>query len=215
MYRIKEGVELPKEFKVKVNPKQSEALQNHLFSLGYGWANNGKNVKDTDHKYLFFICDKLFKEYMDSRFYFNRELSQRIKFKDYFEKVVKDFPEKWCILVTKDNYKELSNWVHKNKENYVGFDKYWFTFEEQSVGNYLYCEGYHRWDKGLKDIFYEEITTEQFRQQYGKVVKALFDNEQIDWRQKCSDLESENQNLKLRLSQFNQLAKQLINLIDQ
>ncbi len=48
----------------------------------------------------------------------------------------------------------------------------------------------------------------------GKGVKALFETDQIDWRQKCSDLEAENQNLKLRLSKIDSLIPKLRELIN-
>lgn len=88
MYKLKQGVELPKEFKIKVNPEQSEALQKHLFSLGYRWGNVLNKVNHTENKYLFIRPNNLIlKEFMDSKYYFKREPIPQIKFKNYFEKV--------------------------------------------------------------------------------------------------------------------------------
>ena len=44
MYKLKQGVNLPKEFKIKVNPEQSEALQLHLLSVGYKYGDGSVNI---------------------------------------------------------------------------------------------------------------------------------------------------------------------------
>lgn len=92
MYKLKKGVELPEKFKIKVNPKQSEALQEHIFSLGGTWFNNSQTVSYTDADYLFYGTNRrntLTRHYSD-RSWFENSPVLKIKFKDYFT----DVPEK-------------------------------------------------------------------------------------------------------------------------
>lgn len=230
MYKLKEGVELPKEFKIKVNKKQSEALQNHLFSIGKEWSLNGKQLKQYVEKnhYLFCHIHKNIGYGIDKK-RFNEYNYPRIKFKDYFEKVaeltytesskkeerinnskITSFPEKWCIEVTQDNYKELDVYLHRNWKDYEGYKDVWSVikqglgmyFHSTSVGlfpihsHYLRCDGY------------ELITTEQFRKQFGKLVVhevefVTNDTENTEiykgmgkgWFDENKDLKEENQRL--------------------
>lgn len=255
MYKIKEGAELPKEFKIKVNSEQSEALQKYLFSLGYNWGYPTKEPKHLDKKYLF--TDNTYDEitFCKNEDYFSRDDRTRIKFKDYFEKVVKSirsiamkctqenwddvkpileknglknydidsfsdfpyictnhdgnlgcignihdekknnhnrkvyeqwhknvflnacgifttsFPEKWCILVTEENYKELNSWMHRRKNNKDYTDRFSVVLGESG---YFYSDGCSCFYSELSghSTFehiesYTLITTEQFRKQFG------------------------------------------------
>lgn len=192
MYKLKEGVELPKEFKIKVNKKQSEALQNHLFSIGKEWSLNGKQLKQYVEKnhYLFCHIHKNIGYGIDKK-RFNEYNYPRIKFKDYFEKVaeltytesskkeerinnskITSFPEKWCIEVTQDNYKELDVYLHRNWKDYEGYKDVWSVIK-QGLGMYFHSTSvglFPRHSLYLRCDGYELITTEQFRKQFGKLV---------------------------------------------
>ena len=120
MYKIKEGAELPKEFKIKVNPHQSEALQKYLFSLGYNWGFTAKEPKYLDSKYLYlYIGGKLmhgtFKET------FQKDPLPKIKFKDYFEKLVKSI-RPISMKCTQENWDDVKPILEKN-----GLQHYKFT----------------------------------------------------------------------------------------
>jgi hypothetical protein len=160
MYKIKK--ELPKEFKIKVNPEQSEALQKHLFSLGYNWGFTAKEPKYLDSKYLYLYVDgKLM--HGNCKKSFQEEHLPRIKFKDYFA-----FPEKWCILITEDNYKELNVYLHKNCKNYKRYQYTWsITFDD---GTYFYSDSgeFNLAVLDYKMEAYTLITTKQFRKHFGK-----------------------------------------------
>ena len=50
-------------------------------------------------------------------------------YKEENEKLCKgensSFPEKWCILVTEDNYQEINIWMHRNWGRYEGYTDLW------------------------------------------------------------------------------------------
>lgn len=169
MYKLKQ--ELPKQFKIKVNPKQSEALQKHLFTLGIFWSMDKSNVNYTEHQFLYIgetqgnritFSDK------DDKMYFENKNMLQIKFKDYFEKET-SFPEKWCIEVTEENYEELNVWMHRNWKNYKQYKDTWYVSFDSSGITYFYSKSYSGWDGGSfeRHIDYTKITTEQFRKQFG------------------------------------------------
>lgn len=192
MYKLKNGVELPKEFKIKVNPEQSEALQKHLFNCGYSWFSLTKLIMYVESRYLYLEENKL--THFNTKSYFKENKLQLIKFKDYFEKVDEieniretakqahecmqndiletSFPEKWCIEITEDNYKELNVWMHRNWKNYkdytdkcaVSVNEKGFYFLSTSMFNGIVFYPFKH-DDIKKD--YTKITTEQFRKQFG------------------------------------------------
>jgi hypothetical protein len=167
MYKLKQ--ELPKEFKIKVNPKQSKALQKHLFSIGYSFGLN--NDIDISSKYLFIEGLRITHSFTNDFNFFKNDKLHKIKFKDYFEKET-SFPEKWCILVTHDNYKELNAWMHRNWKNYQNYTDIWkvciksigdyFSNKQSSYGGHSYIDF-----KEASIANCELITTEQFRQHFG------------------------------------------------
>jgi hypothetical protein len=167
MYKIKK--ELPKQFKIKVNPKQSEALQKHLLNLGVATPSFNDEISYLDFTYLYKYDHKnyLCADYSKSEF--TKDPLPQIKFKDYFEA---QFPEKWCIDVTEDNYQELRTWIHANNQNYKAYAHTWFNNKDISVGRTLFSHSEYAWDQGLKDTFYEHITTEQFREQFGMLTET-------------------------------------------
>lgn len=73
---------LPNEFKIKVNPIQSEALQLELFKMGKSWAEGETEVIETDKPYLRFTYDCL--RYISSKSNINIYKEQIINFSDYF-----------------------------------------------------------------------------------------------------------------------------------
>jgi hypothetical protein len=87
MYRIIPGKELPTEFKIRVNPDQSAALQQHLFSIDYAFGGE-KTVKFTDHKHLYIwsgiICINTL---VDDEEHFKNYRHSQIYFEDYFEPI--------------------------------------------------------------------------------------------------------------------------------
>jgi hypothetical protein len=166
MYKLKQ--QLPSEFKIKVNPQQSEALQKHLFSLGYTFGAN-KDVILTDKRYLYIWRDKsICTDSSNCEFEFKDNNKPRIKFKDYFEKETL-FPEKWCILVTEDNYKELNTWMHRNWKNYKNYTDKWKVKVACKPTNYFFTSCSKLLGHSVLQIAngYELITTEQFRKQFG------------------------------------------------
>jgi len=232
MYKLKQ--ELPKEFKIKVNPEQSEELQKHLFTLGYKWAKFRTKIQHLYEKYIYVDQD------MDIYFCINQDLKEafkqkslpKIKFKDYFEKVT-SFPEKWCIEVTEENYEELKVWVHKNSGNYRLFESGWFLNKKISIGKTLFSHSNHAWNDGYKDVFYELITTEQFRKQFGILTETkaqgtepgtkeigayttVSDKTILEWFQERQELRKEkyqlkkqNEELRLEIYKMSQEIQQL------
>lgn len=83
MYKIRDGVELPETFKMKVTPEQSEALQKHLFSNGCSW-NGRKEVVNTVNTFLYVSKFKL--QNGTTLDFFNNYVSPEIRFDDYFVK---------------------------------------------------------------------------------------------------------------------------------
>lgn len=173
MYKLKK--ELPKEFKIKVNPEQSEVLHLHLLSIGVVSING----QDGGIGYLdmpYFYCRISFDVRQMSADCYNESRKQKfknyrlpqIKFKDYFEKVTeKSFPEKWCMLVTEDNYKELNTWMHRNWKNYEGYADTWHVSTKPMAGDCMFYSSGYGWNAVNNTDDYTLITTEQFRAKYG------------------------------------------------
>ncbi|MBP6538747.1 MAG: hypothetical protein KA234_00320 [Saprospiraceae bacterium] len=83
MYKIRDGVELPETFKIKVTPEQSEALQKHLFSSGVSWASGHKEVRYITSPFLFVSENTLL--CANTSEFFTNGTSPEIIFSDYFE----------------------------------------------------------------------------------------------------------------------------------
>ena len=92
-YKIKEGIVLPSEFKIKVNPDQSIALQEYLISIGCGWysARGDEKVRWIKSKYLFKnsvgIITRMTTKDDGHKEYFRNHEFPRILFENYFEEV--------------------------------------------------------------------------------------------------------------------------------
>ena len=154
---------LPTSFKIKVNPEQSKVLQEHLFNIGIYW-NDGKN--EVSHTTQRKILVESYITYSGAGEVFAVRNLQRIRFKDYFAKEIFTLPEKWCIEVTQDNCNELNVWLHRNWKDYEDYKDTWeVTFDNES--DLFFSSSKSGWNKGTKDVFYELITTEQFRKQFG------------------------------------------------
>lgn len=82
MYKLREGVELPKTFKMKVTPEQSEALQKHLFSKGWRWMSGQPVVGFTDIPFLYGNNNRL--SYGRSPAFFQSEVMPEIAFSQFF-----------------------------------------------------------------------------------------------------------------------------------
>jgi hypothetical protein len=185
MYKLKQ--ELPKEFKIKVNPEQSEALQKHMISIGFKSLSIDNKVSYVNYPYVYF---RPFNKYLsaDSKSLETKKLFEsspllRIKFKDYFEKET-SFHEKWCILVTHDNYKELNTWMHRNWENYQSYRDSWeVNIPKLSNYNYYFISCAKEGGHSLCNLpkYYTLITTEQFRAKYGKEQKAETKDDAIEF----------------------------------
>ncbi len=94
MYRIIPGKTLLIDFKIRVNPKQSTALQQHLFSIGYSWSRMEQTPQFTDYKHLYIwndgdICVDMGK---DDDEHFTSFLKEQIQFEDYFEPITSSTP---------------------------------------------------------------------------------------------------------------------------
>lgn len=164
MYKLKKGVELPKYFKVKVNRKQSKALQEHLFSIGVTWVDGSTKVYDIGKPYLYVHgCNFNFGT-LENTYDNNFKHLPQIQFQDYFEP---SFPEKWCRKVDEENYEELREWMHKNSSNYSDYMTSWMRDKVISLCQTFYSHANGSWAYPEKDVFYEEITTEQFRERFG------------------------------------------------
>ena len=48
-----------KNYKIRVTPDTSPSVQKLLFSLGYDWASNSKQVKHTNYEYIYIKCDTI------------------------------------------------------------------------------------------------------------------------------------------------------------
>lgn len=83
MYKLREGVELPKTFKIKVTPEQSEAVQKHLFSNSVSWASEHREVRYITIPFLFVSENTLI--CATTLDFFTNDVSPEISFSDYFE----------------------------------------------------------------------------------------------------------------------------------
>lgn len=82
MYKLSDGVELPKTFKIKVTPEQSEALQKHLFSKGWRWMSGLPVVGFADVPFLYAHNNRL--SYGRSPAFFQSEKMPEIAFSQFF-----------------------------------------------------------------------------------------------------------------------------------
>ena len=232
MYKLRNGVELPKEFKIKVNSEQSEALQLHLLSVGYKYGDGSVNIFKKPYFYIHNSERITFSNDYDYTF-FNHHSYKQIKFKDYFEKVTENkFPEKWCIEVNEDNYNELNVWMHRNWKNYEGYRDTWCTVLD-NYNKYFYSESVCGSCHSINDLIsgFTLITTQQFREKFGiaKIneteIKAMESN--IDFwheranyhKQRCKDLRLERyemskeiEQLKKELALYHSLKETLISI---
>ena len=231
MYKLRNGVELPKEFKIKVNPEQSEALQLHLFSIGVSWLSNEQRIINLEYQYLYlgsYVSSKI--TYGECESYFNNNIRQKIKFKDYFDKVTNRFPEKWCVEVTQDNCNELNVYLHRNWKNYVDYKDSYYVQYEFDAKRYFYSDSNFYSDPYGHSTFehinsYTIITTEQFRKQFGilsenhtfkdgskiKISEILevsenWQDKAIHYKQRCKDLRLERYEMS---NEIEQLKKEL------
>lgn len=170
MYKLRKGVTLPKEFKIKVNADESKALQEYLFSVGNVW--NGKigtqEVKHTELPFMYLENSKLLCDFYESKESFKKDKLPQIHFQDYF---YLDFPEKWCIEVTEDNYKELDVWMHRNWKQYNNYVDSW-KINSIDIGSYFHSTNEIKGGWGgnyIKSDDYTIITTDQFRGKFGNL----------------------------------------------
>jgi hypothetical protein len=85
MYKLRDGVELPETFKIKVTPEQSEVVQKHLFSSGVSWASGHKEVRYITIPFLFVSENTLL--CATTLDFFTEDVSPEIRFSEYFEPV--------------------------------------------------------------------------------------------------------------------------------
>jgi hypothetical protein len=81
--KYKQTNSLPEQFKIKVNPEQSKALQLALFKDGKYWTSGRTDVVNTDSKYLFY--DNYLSHVPNDKVIFKEHYLPKIKFEDYFE----------------------------------------------------------------------------------------------------------------------------------
>ena len=109
MYKLRDGVELPKTFKMKVTPEQSEVVQKHLFSKGVYWASGSKEVANTEYPFLFVSENTLM--CATTLDFFTKGVSPEISFPDYFESgnsatdIVLKFLQKHHTKISTDVYR--------------------------------------------------------------------------------------------------------------
>jgi len=213
MYKLRNGVELPKEFKIKVNPEQSEALQLYLFSIGVKWFGEANAEYKEDRNFIIVYSLFLFRTRSEKGF--NNIEVNLILFDKYFEKVTNQFPEKWCIEVTEDNCNELNIWMHRNWKNYEGYRDTWCTVLD-NYNKYFYSESVFGSCHSINDLIsgFTLITTQQFREKFGiaKIneteIKAMESN--IDFwheranyhKQRCKYLRRERYEMSKEIEQL-------------
>lgn len=83
MYKIRDGGELPKKFKIRVTAEQSEGLQKYLFSKGMSWMSGQTEVCFTDVPFLYVTDNRL--AYGRTSSFFKSANIPEIGFSDYFE----------------------------------------------------------------------------------------------------------------------------------
>ena len=85
MYKLKHGAVLLEQFKIKVNPEQSEVVQRHLLSLGYSWGIQGETVMFLGKPYLYTYREKYMK-YGVCNLSFEDKDMRELHFDDFFAK---------------------------------------------------------------------------------------------------------------------------------
>jgi hypothetical protein len=169
-------------FKMKVNPEQSKMVQEILFANGYKWKNGVQSILRTELPYLYFNEDRKLAHSENDLDYFVHSHLKEISFNEFVSRYTgvvevsisgadlcglfsrKNIPEKWCIRVTLENYKELNKWLilqpHFNSAFILYKSSYGF------VGNCRREGSYQDWcDSGdnFKKLGHKEITFEQFK----------------------------------------------------
>lgn len=106
-YRIKEGVELPGAFKIKVYPDQFKILKNYLKSISNEFLSQSYNkyILARKTKYIVTCINKN---------YVKTQHVEKIKFKDYFELISSD------INFTENDYKPLPEKLTVSKSSIHG-----------------------------------------------------------------------------------------------
>lgn len=236
MYKLKQ--ELPKEFKIKVTPEQSEALQLHLFSIGAGWVIDGEKILYLDKPFVYLVDDLLsYGEVISNSEQCNYK---QIYFEDYFVKV-EDlprqtletqnmrhtldwkseeffFPEKWCILVTEDNYQELNTWMHRNWGNYFNYSDKWIVEKPSHHEGHMYFFSHSDYGHSGYNSLLPKITTEQFRAKYGDLkpkdyVFTIDNGLEVDPR-KLPIFSENNGVMPLEIKRLQSENKSLLNMVE-
>lgn len=176
-YKIKEGVVLPENFKIKVNTDdQTKALQEYLFFIGKCWGGVDllirKHVTYLNSPYIF-VYDSVFKK-VDSncKDHFKEHKFQKIKFKDYFEEVSEPIIE----ITTKDqmyNYLVSRQYVPSIAEELSGI---WAEHVNRAYNKGLNEREFVDKDKTDKDII-DMVFPKKERVQY---VLGDFKMEDVD-----------------------------------
>ena len=76
---------LPKEFKIKVNPEQSEAVQKAVFKMGKEWGIHRKSVCHLDEQFLIIYRHSIF-HCSNDKIHFKIHKNPEIQFSNYFIK---------------------------------------------------------------------------------------------------------------------------------
>ena len=92
MYRIIPGKELPTQFKIRVNPKQSKVLQEHLFQFRFKWLSGDTDVKNLDAPFIYLEKGRILYDKERAEVLFNEDKLKRIQFEDYFEPIAGSKP---------------------------------------------------------------------------------------------------------------------------
>ena len=134
---------LPNEFKIQVNPEQSEALQLELFKMGKRWTDGTQKIILTDQPYLCVYDDDDFAfELFEKRF--KTDPKEEIQFSDYFTENKEEMTPQQLIKEAKEQIakaneliKEAEQVINRPKEDgCIAKEKYTFyqkTCTDQNV----------------------------------------------------------------------------------
>lgn len=86
MHKLKPGAVFLNQFKIKVNPEQSEVVQRHLLSLGYSWGIQDETILFLNKPYLYAYREKYMKYGVCNLSFEDKDMME-VHFDDFFEKI--------------------------------------------------------------------------------------------------------------------------------
>lgn len=118
----------------------------------------------------------------------NYPIEKRISWKEFQQiKMDKQLPNKWCILITKDNLDILNQYLKENKHKYPAYSKYWKVYLDNEESWFYSESDINNKYAHSSVVLYKEftlITTEQLLKYYNLKTNKMEDRKIVGYKLK-------------------------------